>query len=65
MGEGIAVGQTWRRKSDGQETMILGVPVPYAQRWVVHKGLRLTRTELPNFLRKYELAKEASDADDN
>lgn len=61
MNDAIKVGQTWRRKSDGVETVIIhpGSAVMYNS-WVVHKAKRLTHTERRGFLKKYELVKEVA-----
>lgn len=54
----VMSGQTWRRKRDGQETVVKSVePQWSAIRYVAHQGKRHTFTEYGPFLRKYEYVK--------
>ncbi|KAM9867084.1 hypothetical protein ACIFOC_00406 [Leucobacter aridicollis] len=52
-------GQVWRRKKDGQEVTVIGVPDRGPYGYVAHQGKRRNYTSLAGFLSKYEFVREA------
>lgn len=55
----ITPGQKWRRKKDGVIVTVLKVSDAWSRTYVTHQTTRRFYTELPNFLKKYELVEEA------
>ena len=55
----VKAGQKWRRKKDGVTTTVLKVDEAWSRSYVTHQTTRRFYTELPNFLKKYELVEEA------